>query len=224
VRLDATIYRYTFSNLQLTSFDASQSAYFIKNAGKARTTGIESSITWQATPELSFTGGAAYNRAKFVDFRNAQCPALLNPGTPAQVVPPCMVTTLPNGAQQVSYDRTGQALPRAPKGTFSAGFNYERPVGGDLKFGIGAEGIHTSSYVISETGDQSVNQQPFWRLNANVKVAAEDDKWELALIGRNLTNEYIGVISNDKVFSSPGIVAVYSVRPREIVLQGTVKF
>jgi outer membrane receptor protein involved in Fe transport len=209
LRFDATIYRYTFSNLQLTSFDANLVAYFIKNAGKARTTGIESSLTWQATPELQFTAGAAYNRAKFLDFQNAQCYALIA-GTSA-----C-------GAN--GYDRSGQPLPRAPKGTFSGGFNYERPVGGGLKVGFGGEGIHTSSYMTSEAGDPHANQPAFWRLNANAKIAAEDDKWELAVIGRNLTNSYIRVIGNDKVFSTAGQITVYSVRPREIVLQGTVKF
>jgi outer membrane receptor protein involved in Fe transport len=209
LRLDATVYRYSFSNLQLTSFDAALVAYFIKNAGKARTTGIETSATWQATPELQFTAGASYNDAKFTSFQNAQCYALIQ-GTPA-----CG----PNG-----YDRTGQPLPRAPKGTFSGGFNYEKPITNRFKVGVGAEGIHTSSYVISETGDPNVNQEPYWMLNANVKLATVDDKWSLELIGRNLTNEYIGVIANDKVFSPAGQVTVYSVRPRQIVLQATAKF
>ena len=166
-------------------------------------------MTWQATPELQFKGGASYNDGKFTDFRNAQCYALIQ-GTAA-----C-------GAN--GYDRTGQPLPRAPKGTFSGGFDYEKPVGGGLKVGLGGEGIHTSSYVISETGDPNANQRPYWMLNGNVKIAQIDDKWSLELIGRNLTNEYIGVIANDKVFSPPGQITVYSVRPREIVIQGTVKF
>jgi outer membrane receptor protein involved in Fe transport len=209
LRFDATIYRYDFSNLQLTSFDANLVAYFIKNAGKARTQGIESSLTWQATPELTFNAGAAYNKAKFLSFENAQCYALLV-GTPA-----CG----PNG-----YDRSGQPLPRAPKGTFSAGFNYERPIGGGFKGAIGADGTHTSSYMTSEAGDPHANQPAFWTLNANAKLATVDDKYELAVIGRNLTNEYIRVIGNDKVFSPAGQITVYSIRPREIVIQGTVKF
>ena len=50
------------------------------------------------------------------------------------------------------------------------------------------------------------------------------DKWELALLGRNLTNKYVYVIGNDKVFSTPGQITVYSIRPREIVLQGTIHY
>lgn len=209
LRFDATVYRYTFSNLQLTSFDAALVAYFIKNAGKARTTGFESSLTWQATEELTFTGGFSYNKGKFVDFRNAQCYALIQ-GTPR-----C-------GPQ--GYDRSGQALPRAPKTTFQGGFQYETPVGSGLKIGLGSDATHTSKYVTSETGDPNADMKAHWRLNANIKIASEDDKWELALLGRNLTDEYVRVISNDKVFSPAGVITSYSVRPREIVLQARVKY
>jgi iron complex outermembrane recepter protein len=210
LRFDATVYRYTFSNLQLTSFDAALVAYFIKNAGKARTTGFESSATWQATNELTFNGGFAYNKARFTSFENAQCYALIQ-GTSR-----CRA----NG----TYSRTGQPLPRAPKTTVSGGFAYDRPVGGGLKIGLGGDAVHTSEYMISETGDPSANQEAFWRLNANISIGAEDDQWKLSLLGRNLTNEYIGVIANDKVFAPAGQVTVYSVRPREIVLQATAKF
>ena len=210
IRIDATIYNYKLSNLQLTSFDAALVAYFIKNAGKARTRGAEASIVWQATPELSLHGGASYNDGKFTDFRNAQCPALLQ-GKPA-----CNPVT--------GYDRSGQQLPRAPKGTFSGGFDYSQPVGSGLKISAGGEAIHTSSYVTSETGDFNADQKAFWRLNASLKLGAEDDKWEVALLGRNLTNEYIRVISNDKVFSPAGQITSYSVRPRELVLQASFKY
>ena len=214
VRFDATVYRYTFSNLQLTSFDAALVAYFIKNAGKARTTGAEASVVWQVSPEFSVHGGASYNDGKFTQFKNAQCYALLT------VAGGCGI----NGSPAGTYDRSGQQLPRAPKGTFSGGFDYEAPISAGLKIGVGGEAIHTSSYMISEAGDPTPNQKPYWMLNANLKLAAQDDKWELSLLGRNLTNEYIGVIANDKVFSPPGQITVYSVRPRELVMQVSVKF
>ncbi len=210
LRFDATVYSYTFSNLQLTSFDAALVAYFIKNAGKARTRGFESSVVWQATEELTFNGGFSYNKSKYTSFENAQCYALIQ-GTPA-----CRA----NG----TYSRTGQPLARAPKTTFQGGFNYETPLGTGLKGSLGGDATHTSKYVISETGDPAADQKAFWRLNASVSIGAEDVKWKLSLIGRNLTDEYIGVIANDKVFSPAGQITVYSVRPREIVMQAAFKF
>jgi len=208
LRFDLTAYRYEFTDLQLTSIQVT--SYYVKNAGKARTSGVEGSIVWQATPELSLHGNAAYNDAKFISFPGAQCYAKIT-GTAA-----CSAAG--------SYDRSGQPLARAPKGTFSGGFDYEAPIGQTLKFGFGAEAVHTSSYLIHENGDPSLYQDAFWRVNANAKIAGADDKWELALIGRNLTNEYIKVVGLDRTFGQAGSYTVYSLRPREVVLQGTVRF
>jgi iron complex outermembrane receptor protein len=220
LRFDATVYRYTYSNLQLTSFDPNLVAYFIRNAGKARTTGFETSALWQATPEFSLNGGISYNRGKFVDFKNAQCYALIS--TP--LTAPCTSKPLPAGGNQVSYDRSGQPLPRAPKWTLSGGFNYEREIGSNMKFGFGGDAVRTSSYITSEAGDPNTKQKAYWRLNANAKIGTADDKYTLAFYGRNLTNEYITVITNDKVLSTPGIVSSYSIRPREIGVELIAKF
>jgi len=97
-------------------------------------------------------------------------------------------------------------------------------LGQALKFGFGAEAVHTSKYFIHENGDPNLFQDAFWRLNANARIGGADDRWELELIGRNLTNEYIKVVGLDKTFGKPGTYTVYSLRPREIVLQGTVRF
>jgi outer membrane receptor protein involved in Fe transport len=220
LRFDATVYRYTYSNLQLTSFDPNLVAYFIRNAGKARTTGFETSALWQATPEFSLNGGISYNRGKFVDFKNAQCYALI--ATP--LTAPCTSKPLPAGGNQVSYDRSGQPLPRAPKWTLSGGFSYEREIGSNMKFGFGGDAVRTSSYITSEAGDPNTKQKAYWRLNANAKIGTADDKYTLAFYGRNLTNEYITVITNDKVLSTPGIVSSYSIRPREIGVELIAKF
>ena len=203
LRFDLAVYRYTFTDLQLTSFDPDLVAYFIRNAGKARTTGIEGSVVWRATQELNLTAGAAYNRAKYVSFTVAQCPATM-------------------GCQ--SYDRSGQPLPRAPKFSFNAGFDYSHAISDGLKIGVNGEGIWTSSYWTSEVGDTAGILKGFWRLNAGVRIGATDDRWELALIGRNLTNKYYMLVSNDKVLSVPGNYGGYFARPREVVVQGTVKF
>jgi len=207
VRLDATAYRYDFTNLQLTSIQGT--SYFIRNAGKARTTGVEGSVAWQASRALNLHADAAYNDAKFISYQGAQCYARIA-GTAA-----CSSAGF--------YDRSGQQLGRAPKGVISGGFTYEAPVGSNMKFGLGGDFKHTSKYFIHENGDPDLFQKSFWRLDANARIATRDDKWELSLIGRNLTNQYIKVVGLDRTFGVAGTYTVYSLRPREIVLQGTVK-
>lgn len=47
---------------------------------------------------------------------------------------------------------------------------------------------------------------------------------ELALIGRNLTNEYYMESSTDKPVGAPGEIGPGLVRPREVALQATWRF
>lgn len=209
IRFDLIAYRYTFDDLQLTSFEPTLIAYFIKNAGKSRTTGVEGSIAWQASPELGLHASGSYNRARYISFPNAQC-HLKIVGTPA-----CA-----NGF----YDRSGQRLPRAPKWTFNVGGTYERELGSRLKLGLSAEAIYTGAFLTDEQGSPDGFVDDFWRLNAAVRIGDVDDRWELALIGRNLTDEYYQLVSNDKTFGTPGEYGGFTLRPREIVLQGTVRF
>jgi outer membrane receptor protein involved in Fe transport len=211
LRLDLTGYSYDFSNLQLTNFNPALVAYFVRNAGKSRTTGVEGSAVWRATHELTLHTTMAYNHARYLVFTGAQCP------TQFAVEGLC---TGPGG----TYDRSGQPLNRAPEFTFNGGFNYERSIGSNLKIAIGTEAIYTSSFRTHETGDPAGTIAPFWRLNANLSLARQDDKWELAFIGRNLTNHYYFLYSGDSVLSQPGNYAAYTLRPRELVLQATVKF
>jgi len=209
IRFDLTAYTYTFTDLQLTSFEPTLIAYFIRNAGKSRTSGVEASIAMQVTPELGIHANGSYNKAKYVSFPNAQCYLKIQ-GTPA-----CA-----NGF----YDRSGQPLPRAPKWTFDVGANYEREIGSNLKAGLSGEAIYTAKFYTDEQGSPDGVVHGFWRLNASVHIGAADDRWDLALIGRNLTNRYYQLISNDKTFGTPGEYGGFTLRPREVALQGTVKF
>ena len=209
LRFDLTAYRYIFTDLQLTSFEPQLITYFIRNAGKSRTSGVEGSFAWQATPELNFHGSASYNKAKYLRFPNAQCytKILQTPACPAGF-----------------YDRSGQTLPRAPKYTFIFGGRYETEVSSSLKGGLSGEAIYSDSFLTDEQGSPDGFVDDFWRLNASVYVGDIDDGWELAVIGRNLTNEYYQLVSNDKTFGAPGEYGGFTLRPREVVVQATVRF
>jgi len=209
IRFDLVAYRYTFTDLQLTSFEPQLIAYFIKNAGKSRTSGIEASVAWQASAELNLHGSASYNKAKYVSFPNAQCYSKIV-GTPA--------------CSGGFYDRSGQRLPRAPRFTFNFGAAYETEVGSGLVAGVNGEAIYSGSFLTDESGSPDGFVGSFWRLNAGVHVGSADERWDLALIGRNLTDEYYQIVSNDKTFGTPGEYGGFTLRPREIAVQATVKF
>ena len=222
-RLELAAYRYTFSNLQLSSFDAASFSYFVRNAGRARTEGVEANAEWRARPELVLRAGAAYNRARYLRFPTAQCyqtqtwrQGCVNPaaGTPAD-----LDTT--GGVQQ---DLAGRPLQRAPRFVGNFGASYDAPLGGALMIGLDADARYSSGYYVDEALTPFTRQEGFWLLNAAVRLYAPDRRWEVALIGRNLTNELWTNLVQDLPGGSPGSWALQIERPREIAVQVRARF
>jgi len=213
LRVELTAYSYDFNNLQLTSFNAATLGYTLRNAAKARTRGVELSTEWRATRELSLRGGFGYNQARYLSFPGSPC---YSGQTAAQG---CIVT---NGVP--GQDLTGTPLTRAPDWVFNMGANYTKPVTDDLDLALSLDGDHTSSYYAQENHNPVSIQKAFWRLNASVRLTSKKMGWELAVIGRNLTNSYYMVASVDKPGGTGGTIGAALQRPREVALQATYRF
>lgn len=207
--ITAAAYRYTFTNLQSTSFDAVNFAFRIKNAGAARTSGVEMDAKLRVSDDLRLTAAIGYNRARYTRFVGADCYA----GQSAA-----------QGCVGGLQDLSGSQLPNAPSWAGNAGFIFDRPLTDTVGFGLTGNAAYTDSYWINTTENPLARQESFWRLNASVRVHEVDDKWELALIGRNLNNKRYAVYAPDKPADGIGQVLIAPARPREILLQGTVRF
>lgn len=207
--INTALYRYKFTGLQLTSFNAQTVAFSIRNAAAARTTGIEADANYAATDALSIRGAVGYNKAKYLNFLGAPC---YGGETEAQ------------GCVGGVQDLSGTPLVRAPAWNVSGGVTYDATLTSTLKLGLSADGRYTTGYWMQENQNPVGYQKGFMLVNAALRLHREDDTWELGLIGRNLTNKRYGVGSSDKTFSPPGQIAVAVGRPREIALQGTARF
>ncbi|MFC4294322.1 TonB-dependent receptor [Novosphingobium tardum] len=207
--INSALYRYTFDGLQLSSFNAATTTFTIRNAASARTTGAELETRFAVTPDFSVRGSVGYNHARYLKFPTSACYA---GQTAAQG---CV-----GGVQNLS----GKPLTRAPDWTLSGGFSYDRPVSDGIAIGLSGDANYTDDYFTQENQNPVALQQGFWRLNASVRLHEIDDKWELALIGRNLTDKIYGLSSADKPLGGPGQISQQPSRPREIMLQGTIRF
>lgn len=204
VRFEAAIYSYLYKNLQVSAFDQISQSSFLTNAASARIKGIEASGEWRATPELSLTGSATYNSAKYKSFPNAVCD-----------IPQ---TSCNNGLQDLS----GKSLTRAPKWTFSAGATYDLALSSSFRLGINGNANYTSKYQTEEDHDPAGLQDGFWLLNGGLRLYQEDAGWELSLIGRNLANKYYRKLCNPKFVA--GQYSCGYIRAREVAVQLGYKF
>jgi len=67
-------------------------------------------------------------------------------------------------------------------------------------------------------------QGSFGRFDASLRLRSPEDRWELALIGRNISDKRYVIASSDKPGGSTGQQYGSVSRPREITIQARVKF
>ncbi|MGQ0280371.1 TonB-dependent receptor [Sphingopyxis sp. Q841] len=128
-----------------------------------------------------------------------------------------------------THDTTANLpLTYAPKWSGIVGADYKGDLGG-LKLGAGMELEFRSSQYNRQPSSPTPPPTEFiynfgsaQRLNARVSLATDDDRYEIALLGRNLTNERI-VDSAYGGTGFSGIGASYE-RPRTIAVQVTARY
>lgn len=211
--LQLTAYRYNYSNQQVTIFVPSSLGFLVKNAARSRVQGIEAQATIRPVRSLTLNAAFGYNDARYIEYTGAACYA---GQTAAQGCVPF------NGS--TAQDLSGRTLPRAPKWAGNFGFTYDADINDSFGITLGGSALYNSDYLPQDNLDPFLRQDSYWKLNASIAIRTADDKFELALIGRNLTDEYIIQNSQDKGFGVPGIYAPNMARPREISVQGTVRF
>lgn len=217
LRVEGTLYSYEFTDLQVSSYDVTTATFQIRNAAKARTRGAELSLNLRTGAGLSLFAAGGYNRARYLQFPGAPC---FLGQTAAEG---CVPTRQPDGRLVNQQDLSGRILHRAPKWGINLGSVYETAVGAGLTLGLNADASYTSSYFGQENLAPASLQDSFWRLNAGARISS-DAGWELALIGRNLTNEYYITQGADQPLGTKGSTTVVGPRPREVLIQGTFRF
>ena len=61
-------------------------------------------------------------------------------------------------------------------------------------------------------------------LSTSLKLSPVNGRYALSLVGRNLTNSYYNLNTNDRTFAGPYEYVSWFARPREIVLQAEYHF
>ncbi len=218
VTLTGSIYSYKYTNLQVNSFDAATTSFRITNAASARVKGAELDVYARPTDWLTLNGGIAYNNARYLDYL-AGCWG----GQTAAMG--CNVTNA-NGSK--SQDMSGRPLTRAPDWTANAGFDVDLPAGA-FRVGFTGNTRFSDDYIAIDNGNPFGTQQSFWLFDASARIGAEEGLWELALIGRNLSNKFVTGYIAEKPGSpsTPGTTSQLMGLPnrgRQVMLQAKFSF
>lgn len=86
------------------------------------------------------------------------------------------------------------------QGTFS--FNYDMPLTRNGIFKSTLDVLYNSGYYTSVRQDEDVAQDEYFQFNGRLALASEDELWEIAVTGENLTNEKIVLFANELPIAS----------------------
>lgn len=207
LRAELGVYRYKYTDLQVNSYDPSVNAFTIQNAGGLKQFGAEMQLNYDFSRAFSLRGSVVYNRNRFQDYFG-QCYA---------------GQTAAQGCTPLGQDLDGRPSARSPEWTGTAGFTYDIPVG-DWTIGVTGDAFYSSSYFTGETLSPGAKQSSFARFDSSLRLKSPDQRWELALIGRNLGDKRYVIASSDKPGGSTGQQYGSVSRPREITIQARLTF
>ena len=193
LRFNVDAYTYKYTNLQVDFFDSITFQFITTNAGSATTKGVEAEFEYapRAVPGLNLHGSLNYNRARYKNYL-APCYGgqSIAAGCDTYFIPAGSSFTPVPGSPFTGQDLSGHPTAIAPKWTASLGFNYEKSIGHGLRLGLSSDGRYSSSYLGSSFGEPLSRQKKYASLDATLRLATENDHWELAVIGRNLSNNF----------------------------------
>lgn len=180
VRLNMTAFYMDYQDLQIVRFGPVPGSVFgtflTTNVGSADITGLETEFTWLATDNLQFSGNLALMDTETSDF----------------ILP------------ILNVDLSGGPLRQAPETSYNimADYNFQSAMGNwafHLEFSHVDEQLN--DYLFTAT---VIDEQDLW--DARVGWTSNSGAWEVALWGKNLTDE--GYFSHTYVIG-PGVIGVW---------------
>jgi hypothetical protein len=137
---------------------------------------------------LKLVGSAQYNIARYKNYI-APCYA---GQTQAQG---CLAT---GAAGALRQDLSGKPTANAPRWTATIGADYDRSLSQDLLFGLSARIRYSSKYAVSPFGQPLAVQSSYVNVDAALRLGAANDRWQVALVGKNLTNNFVATSAFDQ--------------------------
>ena len=205
--LNATAYSMEFDNLQTSSYDGTR--FIIANAASADITGLEVEAIFYPVEGLRLAGSISVIDAEYDDFFGAQC--LVATAAGAFQDPTCV-----DGQEDLS----GEGLERTPdwEGHLSADWVTELSDG--MLFMAGVSMFHTDGYHTRQDFHPLGDQDSYQKWDVRLALGAADDSWEVALVGRNLTDEK--VIQHAYEIAGSNFASIS--KGRMLTVEGTYRF
>jgi outer membrane receptor protein involved in Fe transport len=231
-RLDIAVYDGDFSDLQVSVLDPASGVSTVRNAASAKSRGVDFAFDWAFLDGWRLGLTLAWLDATYGSFENQGCYV-----TPLQTIaqgcvriggaplPPSAALCPGNPGVICAQDLSGFATSFAPEWSGTTSLEYRRALADawlvlPLTLRARVDLMFTDAFYTTVTGAPGSKQPSYAKLDARLALGSADGRWEVALIGRNLTDELYGVWYEPLVGAGPntGYFAT-TARTRQLGLQ-----
>lgn len=180
LRLNAALFWYTIDDMQLSIIGGATNTNQVINADEGEATGLEVDVDWLATDNLVFTLGFAWNDTEIDDPNLSTVPCGSGQCTPLDPVDPA-------DASRVLLD--GNPFPRTPETSWNVSARWGTPMGNDGEFFVFTDWIVQGETVMPLYESVEFNTDTQFEGGLKIGYRNLSDDWEVALFGRNITDE-----------------------------------
>ena len=196
LRTNLAYYDYVTTGLAITT--SVNTVLVVQSAGKVKLRGVEFDFNY-AVPQvdgLTLRGALSYEHARYAIYPSS-C------WTGQTIARGCNLNRNAAGVFTLQ-DLAGTPLLRTPDWSGSVGVGYETTVFNGYKAGIFTDAAFSGSYLTDSQSNPYGRQKSFTTLDTTASISGPNDRWEFAVIGRNLLNNYTFVRSNSSTFLGSG--------------------
>lgn len=182
---NATLFRTEITDLQVSIFDGG-TAFLVDNAAEMTAQGVEFDVKWAATDSLTVSAAGAYLDNKFDSFPESPCWKRAPTSDDAAL---CI-----DGAQ----DASGEPNILSPEFSMNLRLDHEMPVGNSLLLRSSVSAFYSDEHFTAADLDPVMAfQDAYTRVNLRLALGDAAGKWDVALIGKNITDEEVSINNND---------------------------
>jgi outer membrane receptor protein involved in Fe transport len=200
--LNFALFRTEYDDLQVSSYDGV--SFVVGNAAKAISQGLEVDGVVRLTESLTVSGSLAYLDATYDEFDNATCTAAQSGGNPL-----------------CTQDLGGETLSQAPEWSANLAFDHLWSLSDELNLHSHIDFSYSDEHYLAADRDERSLQDAYTLVNARLALSAANAGWEVALLGKNLTDEEYFTFASDAGFQN-GAFFAFTGAPRTLAIQ--VKF
>ena len=196
--LNFAAFYYDYTDLQVVSFDQSTGITVAGNATDSEVTGFEAEVVWALTDDLRFEFSGALLDAEYLEFFNIN--NIVETGNPGSGV----------------VDLSGNQLPGSAAASYSFATEYGWDAGAG-RFNLRGEYNWLDDVFFSPFNNPQSGQESYGLLHGRLEYVFADDRWSVALFGRNLTDKdyftsSVALPNQGAIYAAAGAPRTYGIQ------------